>query len=124
MNNKLYIENDKPSNFIVGVVKLIGILALGFVSIGLLYLYSAFSLGYVGMILWAWFIVPVFGLPALSWGQAYGIALLTGLYCQRYQNNTNKDERTTSEKVGQTIGLLLSPWLVLLAGWIAKIWFL
>jgi hypothetical protein len=122
MSSFFYHDNEKSSNFIVGVVKLIGVLALAVVSIGLLYLYSAFSLGYVGMVLWAWFIVPVFGLPALSWGQAYGIALLIGLYC--YRINTNKDERTTSEKVGQAIGLLLSPWLVLLAGWIGKTFFL
>lgn len=124
MSNRLYSSNDENTNIFLSFAKLVGILILTGVSIVLIYLYSAFALGYVSMILWAWFVVPVFGLPLLSWGQAYGIAILMALWTHRYHVNTNKDERTTSEKVGQAIGALMAPWIVLFVGWVGKTFFL
>lgn len=124
MSNRLYSSNDEDTNIFLAFVKLAGILVLGAVGVCLLWLYSAFAFGYVGMTLWEWFIVPVFGLPLLSWGKAYGIALLVGLWTHQHRVNTNKDERTTPEKVGQAIGVLLSPWIVLFVGWVGKTYFL
>lgn len=121
MSNKLYNENnDVGSSFL----KLIGGLFLVGVTFCLTYLYTAFAIGYVGMNLWSWFVVPVFGLPAISWGQSYGIALILNLYTHKPNVNTNKDEREKSEKIGYAIGTLIAPWVLLFAGWIGKTFFL
>jgi hypothetical protein len=90
----------------------------------LAFLYGAFAMGFVGMKLWAWFVVPVFGLPALSWGQSYGLALIVGLYTHQLHVNTNKDERESHTKIGHAIGAILIPWFFLLVGWIGKTYFI
>lgn len=77
-------------------------------------LYGAFSVGFVGMKLWAWYVVPVFSLPALTWVQAFGISLLVRLLTYS-PVPTGKDAKLN---VG---GVLLYPWIVLLLGWLVKI---
>ncbi|TAL42349.1 MAG: hypothetical protein EPN91_08195 [Salinibacterium sp.] len=42
--------------------------------------------------LWGWFVVPVFGLPLLSYAAAFGLALLTGLLTHQIQT-AKEDER-------------------------------
>lgn len=82
------------------------------------FLYGVLAAGFVSMKLWAWFVVPVFGLPQLTIVQAWGIALLASLWTHQNFTNTNKDERSTGEKIAYTIAVLLSPWMILLFGWI------
>jgi len=40
---------------------------------------SALFGGYTFALLWTWFIVPVFGVPSVSVGQAIGISIFLGL---------------------------------------------
>lgn len=82
------------------------------------FLYGVFATGFVSMKLWAWFVVPIFGVKALTITQAYGLALIIGLWTHQHFVNTNKDERETSEKVSHWIALLITPWFVLFVGWI------
>ncbi len=51
---------------------------------------SAFVRGWAVAKLWGWFVVPVFGLPALSYAAAYGLALLVTLLT--YQIQLTKDD--------------------------------
>jgi len=44
------------------------------------FLYDVFAIGYVGMKLWSWYLVPTFGFPILSLIQAWGIALVCRLW--------------------------------------------
>jgi hypothetical protein len=124
MSNKLYSKDDENYDIGSSFLKLMGGLFLIGVTFCLTYLYTAFAIGYVGMNLWAWFVVPVFGLPAISWGQSYGIALVLGLYTHKLNINTNKDEREKPEKIGHAIASLIFPWIFLLAGWVGKTFFL
>lgn len=124
MSNRLYGSENEDVNLAANGIKAIAILVGFFVMFVLAYLYGAFAMGFVGMKLWAWFIVPVFGLPALTWGQAYGIALIVGLFTHQMLVPTNKDERTTPEKVGHAIAGFLLPWITLIFGYFGKIWFL
>lgn len=124
MSNRLYSSENEDVSLTAAGVKAIAVLLGVFTMVFLAYLYGAFAMGFVGMKLWAWFIVPVFGLPALTWGQAYGIALLVGLFTHQVHLPTNKDERTTTEKAVHAIGACLIPWACLLFGYLGKIWFL
>lgn len=101
-----------------GILGILFAAILGFALVAGSFLYGVFAAGYVGMKLWAWYIVPVFGLPALKIVQAWGIALLTALWTHQSFTNTNEDERTTGQKVTYAIAVLLSPWFTLLVGWI------
>lgn len=113
MNNKVDTNN-------IGIILagLFGAVMFFFLaSIGE-FLYGVFVIGFVGMKLWAWFVVPVFGLKALTITQAYGLSMIVGLWTHQYFVNTNKDERETAEKVGHLVGMLLTPWTTLFFGWL------
>jgi hypothetical protein len=72
--------------------------------------------GYVLSVLWAWFMVPAFGLPALSVALAIGLSLIVGLVT--HQRTGREIEKPFS--LGVTVALAtLAPALCLLAGWIA-----
>ena len=67
--------------------------------------------GYVLSVLWGWFIVPVFGLPALSIPFAIGVCIVVGLLT--FQHHEEK------RSFGQLIPLsFLLPATALLCGWI------
>ncbi len=68
--------------------------------------------GYVLSILWGWFAVPAFGLPALSIPLAIGVALITGMLAENSTTPKETDAGTTIAKI------VLGPALVLLVGWI------
>jgi len=113
MSNKL--DTDSIGVVLAG---LFGIIMFFFLaSIGG-FLYGVFAMGFVSMKLWAWFVVPVFGLKALTITQAYGLAMIASLWTHQFFINTNKDERETAEKVGHLIGVLLTPWMALFFGWL------
>jgi hypothetical protein len=122
MSNRLYSGNNE-SNFVNaltilgGIVTFITVIVIGF-------FYSSFVCGFVGMKLWSWFVVPVFGLPALTWAQSYGISLVASLYTHQLFTPTNKDEREPHEKISHGIIHFIHPWLILFIGWICKNLFL
>ena len=76
---------------------------------------SALWRGYVLSLLWAWFVVPVFGAPPLGIPAALGLSLLVAaLTAQHMRIGTPKD-------LGYAMGVaLLAPPATLLFGWIIK----
>lgn len=75
--------------------------------------------GYVLSILWAWFAVPVFGLPALGIAAAIGVALVISFLTHQYVYT--EDERGPAAKFGAMFGAaFLYPLIVLTTGWIVK----
>lgn len=91
---------------------------IGIVGIVLLaVLYSAFSYGVLTYQFYAWFILPVFpGLPHISFLQAIGIAFFIGLFKGHTVSEYNNNGVTYKAKFGW--GDFLSPWIVLLVGYI------
>jgi hypothetical protein len=72
--------------------------------------------GWVLAILWGWFVVPVFGLPALSVPVAIGLCLIASVLTN---HKTGKEAEKEDVGLGMTVGvLLLKPGIALLAGWI------
>jgi hypothetical protein len=72
------------------------------------------------MKLWLWFIVPAFGVKALTLFQAWGISLFAGFLAKQHSISGCKDERDADEKIAYGIGVFLYPWIVLAGAWIVK----
>ena len=80
---------------------------------------SAVFNGYVLSILWGWFMVPVFHLPALSVAPAIGIALVIGYLTKQLPPDIEEKERSTASKIARLVGLaVFHPALVLVFGWV------
>jgi len=97
-----------------GIVIGLGVL---FFFVGLMAI-SAILNGFVLVKLWSWFIVPTFGLPALSIPLAIGIALTAKFITQDLSNiNNAKQEGSNWTPI---VVAFANPFLVLLFGWIVK----
>lgn len=99
----------------VAVAALIGMLA----AIPLSLFWGALCGSFALSVLWGWFVVPLFGLPALSMAYAYGVALVFRAAAGM------RSEPKSEKKLGQLIAerFILPPVfaaVLLLAGWIAK----
>jgi len=94
----------------------------GFAAIILTLVWGAFWAGLAASVLWGWFVVPIFGLPAIGVAQAYGLALVL----RSFRGMMPEDAKTTcsmSEIFAR--GFTLPPLmcgLVLAVGWCAKAW--
>lgn len=91
----------------------------GVVGIGALIVFSSIWRGYSLSVLWSWFMVPIFGLPALSIASAIGVALVVGFIT--HQPDTTKDDESFADKtVKAVVFAVLYPPLMLGIGWIVK----
>lgn len=82
-------------------------------SIVVLALLGAFTVS----TLWAWFIVP-FGLPAIGYAHAYGIAVFVNFFLASITTSVAKKETPLSQTIGTGILVnLFTLWF----GWIAHI---
>src|ERR1043166_870563 len=70
--------------------------------------------GGVLSILWAWFAVPIFGLPAIGIAQALGISITISLLTHQYVPPKDKDNWTP------VVTAFLTPLFALRIGWIVK----
>lgn len=73
--------------------------------------------GYVLSVLWLWFIVATFGVPAISIPAAIGIMLIVGMFKNTAKKNTHDVEESAWETLGK--GFVV-PLIVLGMGWIVK----
>jgi hypothetical protein len=88
----------------------VGIVLLGLLAIAI----SAVVSGFVFMILWGWFAVPIFGLPALTIPQALGVSTLISL--ATYRDNPNKGE--TKGFAESLFGSIIISLVFLAYGWV------
>lgn len=112
------MNDDKAAKIVGGTL---GVLFVGIVFM-VMGTYSIWAYAYVGNILWGWFMVPIFGLPALTLAKAFGISTLCRLWTFQWHTWKGKDERPNMDKIKELFGLIALPWWFLLMGWIAKIW--
>ena len=101
------------SVILVGLASFLGVFALVFII-------SGFIRGWALSVLWNWFAVPLFGLPALTVWAAYGLVLL--LHVAYVVYIPVKDERSDKEKVVGFFGALVQPLIGVLLGWFVKGW--
>ena len=89
------------------------LIILAIIGFPFLLAFSAIWRGYVLSILWGWFIVPLFGLPALSIPFAIGFSLIVGY--MTHQATKTEDEPSWGTL---TAHAALLPAFILLIGWI------
>lgn len=82
---------------------------------------SAIFGGWVLTILWKWFIVSTFNAPALGIAQGIGLSLTIGFLTNKYKPTESQSKKSFSENLTEgLIGAVIQPSLVLLFGWIVK----
>lgn len=82
---------------------------------------SALLRGWTLTVLWAWFVMPTFKLPAIGIAPALGISLVVG-YLTRQDFDVEQPKRTQGERFARAVGLaLLSPALALAFGWVVHL---
>lgn len=72
--------------------------------------------GWVVSILWGWFMVPVFNIPALNIPQAIGIALIVN-----YLTMSMKESDSKNTLVYAIVAAVAKPGFALLFGWIVTL---
>jgi len=99
----------------LGPIALAMILAL----LMLLGFYNAWAIS----LLWGWFIVPAFALPALTILQAWGLAIfVTYLTYHPQSNQHNKD--LTAYFIGEVVKFMTKPLIAVGIGWLVKTLFM
>jgi hypothetical protein len=86
----------------------------------LIFFLNALITGFVLTKLWLWFVVPTFGVAALSIPAAYGMGMLV-VYLTRPTTAFRSEVRDIPTEVAATI---LTPALALTLGWAAKTFFM
>jgi len=87
----------------------------------LLLVFSAVSKGYVLSVLWGWFIVPIFGAPALGVVPAIGLAVMLAYLSYRAYGH-QKDERSWSDQfLERSVMSVVHPSFALCFGWIVHL---
>lgn len=82
--------------------------------------FSFIVFGYSFTILWAWFIVPTFGLPELTIAEAIGIRMVAAFISPKIGK---KDERPFSEVMSDAVAFsIVFPLLTLAVGWLVHLW--
>lgn len=93
-------------------------LFLGFIIALLMIPLTVALNGWALSILWSWFVVPIFGLPALSLASALGLSIVVSFMTHQDVDCEQPDRSmsaTWSRVVAITVG---RPLLALLMGWI------
>ncbi len=68
---------------------------------------------------WAWFAVPIFGLPMLSLGKSVAVAFLVGYMTSSVDPNAAKEQKSSLEKIATSIAwLFVKPAIGYLFAWI------
>ena len=97
---------------------------VGFVAFVVLALtWGAAWSGFTLSVLWGWFMVPLFGLPALTVAQAFGVALVVRAMHGLSSGDQNKFK---GDGLDATLHLIFVPpfmcGVALLFGWAVKAW--
>lgn len=118
------MSKDKTSealNVAVGAIVIFTCLFL--LIVGIVW-YFVWAYGFVLTKLWLWFMVPTFGLPALSLPVAIGITMIVRFMCPKsipkLEDFMKKDEETWITFLKFAM-LFVLPWLTLLIGWIVSL---
>lgn len=77
--------------------------------------------GYALMVLWGWFVVPLFDLPPLTIAQAIGLSVLVG-FLTHQRIESKEDEKPVEDTISAVLFASVKPAMALLIGWIVTLW--
>jgi len=81
--------------------------------------------GWVLTKLWAWFMVPTFGLPELGIVPAIGLSMIIGYLTQHATSSKSSDEdkyKSSGQRIAEAIGkAIFVPLFYLFIGWIVSL---
>lgn len=76
--------------------------------------------GYVLTVLWAWFVIPAFGLPALALAPAIGLTMIVS-FLTHQSDAVKEPEGDATKCISKAFAYaLVLPALVLCTGWVVK----
>ena len=84
---------------------------------------GTFLNGWVLNVLWQWFIVETFGLPAISLGQAIGLGMIVNFLTYQYQYQSLKAPENNNFSTVLTLALFLGlfrPLFVVAIAWLVR----
>ncbi len=82
---------------------------------------NALLSGWILSVLWGWFIIPVFHLPALTIPYAIGISIVAGLLTHQYQDRNTKNKSAEERITDVLMVSIIDPLLVLVIAWVVKL---
>ena len=95
------------------------------ISFGLIFIASSIFNGYALSVLWGWFVVPTFGVPALGIVPSIGIATVVGQLTTHQMNEHKKkddDDRRLGKKIANFFLIALEkPAFALFFGYIVHL---
>lgn len=97
-------------------ILLVAIGGVGFIALTIA-VYGAIG-AYVLSTLWAWFAVPLLGMPPLTMAQVWGLSLIASWFLTKTHNNGQKIDKERYLEVFLTP--FVSAFFFLLFGWILK----
>lgn len=80
-------------------------------------IWNAFGL----TVLWRWFMIPIFGLPALNIAGAWGILMIAG-YLTYHPEFKKENEEALYQLMATLVWLCVCPVIAIGIGWILKYW--
>ena len=101
-------------------MKFLTVMGGGLFSAIILMVLSAIFSGYALSVLWSWFIVPTFGLPAISIPVAIGISIIVG-YMSRSVTEKDEDESFGDIMTKGIITAITKPAMALLIGYVVHL---
>lgn len=117
-------KKEKPVSLIDSLLKGLG-WTLGslivFVIFGGFIIYFSWAHAFVITKLWAWFIVPIFGVEPIKLLPAMGLTILIGLFTQGHTILNIKSEENEDNRGLKVFLLIVCPWVSLLFGYIVHI---
>lgn len=89
------------------------------IALFILLVFGPVAYGYALSVMWAWFVVPTFGLPALSIPLAVGLAMTVRMVTNQSETSRNDgDEHPVAKAIAYG---LLAPMFGLFLGWIVTL---
>lgn len=114
------MKTEKRDSLLVLLLQAVGALAF----ICLIVAWNGLLTGLSLSVMWGWFVVPIFGLPALTVAQALGLALVASCFRSKtFKSDAEKEGWTTV--AARAFFQPLTMWgLLMVTGWCLKRWFM
>ena len=114
------MKNKSTESLVVNLLKLAGAIAF----IPLFVAWAGWLTGITLSVMWSWFVVPVFGLPALTIAQSFGLSLVAHCFRMKAIRSAQEKEPIWSTVARAIFQPLFLCGVLLSTGWVLNRWFI